>query len=249
LLRDKLRQSKTANLCKAAEMLSSHRDDLAAFLGSDRGRALPDYLVKATAHAEAAERDAIGEVEALSRDIDHVKAIVAAQQSYARTSVHAESFRIGDVVRDAIKIGLSSPQNRAIQVDVEIAEDVPVLTTDRHKVLQILLNVVNNARDAVRETSQPSRRITVRAHRSGDHRIRIEVLDSGTGICAETMKRLFQHGFTTKKDGHGFGLHSSANAATELGGRLHANSDGLDRGATFVLEIPIVWHGRADAAA
>jgi signal transduction histidine kinase len=59
------------------------------------------------------------------------------------------------------------------------------------------------------------------------------------GIASENLTRVFHHGFTTKRGGHGFGLHSSANAAVEMGGRLSARSDGPGLGATFVLELPL----------
>jgi signal transduction histidine kinase len=65
------------------------------------------------------------------------------------------------------------------------------------------------------------------------------IADNGIGIPPENLTRIFTHGFTTKKNGHGFGLHSSALAAKEIGGSLRAHSEGSGRGATFILEIPI----------
>jgi signal transduction histidine kinase len=68
--------------------------------------------------------------------------------------------------------------------------------------------------------------------------VRISVIDNGVGIPAQNMDRLFTHGFTTRQSGHGFGLHSGALAAQELGGTLHAESEGAGRGAAFILELP-----------
>jgi two-component system NtrC family sensor kinase len=59
------------------------------------------------------------------------------------------------------------------------------------------------------------------------------------GIAPENLTRIFSHGFTTRTDGHGFGLHSAALAAQQMGGRLTAQSDGPGRGATFTLELPV----------
>ena len=70
-------------------------------------------------------------------------------------------------------------------------------------------------------------------------RVRISVIDNGVGIAPENMGRLFRHGFTTRKSGHGFGLHSGALAAQELGGTLRAESDGPGQGAAFLLELPV----------
>ena len=84
----------------------------------------------------------------------------------------------------------------------------------------------------------PDKRITVRATRESGC-VRIAVTDNGVGIPAENLNRIFNHGFTTKKTGHGFGLHSAANAAKDMGGSLTVQSDGPGQGATFRLELPI----------
>jgi signal transduction histidine kinase len=72
-----------------------------------------------------------------------------------------------------------------------------------------------------------------------DSRINIVVTDNGVGIPSENLNRIFNHGFTTRQQGHGFGLHSGALAAREMGGKLTARSDGSGAGATFTLELPL----------
>jgi C4-dicarboxylate-specific signal transduction histidine kinase len=109
---------------------------------------------------------------------------------------------------------------------------------EKHKVLQILVNLIRNAKYACDNSGREDKQITLRiTHR--DNRVNISVADNGIGIAAENMTRIFSLGFTTKKNGHGFGLHSGALAAKELGGKLVAFSEGTDRGATFTLELPI----------
>jgi two-component system NtrC family sensor kinase len=112
------------------------------------------------------------------------------------------------------------------------------MTVDRHKLLQILLNLFTNAAHAMRPRSS-ERRLAVRVYTDGD-RVVFEVKDNGVGISTENLTRIFAHGFTTKSDGHGFGLHSCANAAREMGGRLRASSEGPGLGATFTLTLPRV---------
>jgi signal transduction histidine kinase len=109
---------------------------------------------------------------------------------------------------------------------------------DKHKALQILVNLVSNARRACSDSGRADKRLTLRLA-SGDGRVRLSVADNGAGIPAENLTRIFNHGFTTRKDGHGFGLHSGALAARELGGSLLAHSDGVGLGATFTLELPL----------
>jgi C4-dicarboxylate-specific signal transduction histidine kinase len=110
---------------------------------------------------------------------------------------------------------------------------------DKHKVLQILVNLVRNAKYACDESGKTDKQITLRVD-VAEGGVRISVIDNGVGIPAENMGRLFTHGFTTRQSGHGFGLHSGALAAQELGGSLHAVSDGPGRGAAFILELPCV---------
>jgi C4-dicarboxylate-specific signal transduction histidine kinase len=109
---------------------------------------------------------------------------------------------------------------------------------ERQKVLQILINLIRNAKYACDESGRPEKRLTLQV-RSEAGCLRIAVQDNGVGIPAENLTRIFNHGFTTRAQGHGFGLHSSAIAAKELGGSLAAQSEGTGRGARFVLELPL----------
>jgi C4-dicarboxylate-specific signal transduction histidine kinase len=114
----------------------------------------------------------------------------------------------------------------------------PIVTVERHKVLQILVNIIRNAKFACDESGRSDKRMTVRITQDDRH-VRIAVIDNGVGIPQENLTRIFAHGFTTRKTGHGFGLHSGALAAKELGGELLAQSDGPGKGATFTLEFPV----------
>jgi len=115
---------------------------------------------------------------------------------------------------------------------------VPAILTERHKILQILINLMRNAKYACEAAARPDKQVTIRVSNHGDF-VRIAITDNGIGIKPEHMTRLFSHGFTTKTDGHGYGLHSGALAARDLGGSLRADSAGLGHGATFTLELPI----------
>jgi C4-dicarboxylate-specific signal transduction histidine kinase len=101
------------------------------------------------------------------------------------------------------------------------------------------VNLFQNARESMFEAPASQCRLTVRLRRPSSGHVRFEVEDDGTGILPENLERVFTHGFTTKKDGHGFGLHASANAAKEMGGSLLAQSRGAGRGAIFALELPV----------
>ena len=103
--------------------------------------------------------------------------------------------------------------------------------------LQVLINLLSNAKHALLDSQREDRRIVVRS-RLREGAIRIEVEDNGVGISPDNLERIFRFGFTTKDKGHGFGLHGSALAAKQLRGSLIVHSEGVGRGAMFALELP-----------
>ena len=139
---------------------------------------------------------------------------------------------------DALQINSAGLSRHGVQVVREYS-DVPPATVDKHRVLQILVNLVNNAKYALDESGREDKRLTAGISVHGDNRLKISVGDNGVGIPPENLTKIFSHGFTTRKSGHGFGLHSGANAAKEMGGELSAQSEGVGKGATFTLDLPL----------
>ncbi len=159
------------------------------------------------------------------------------QQTYGRVFGVVETVPPKDLMEDALT--LNSGALTRLQIDViRHYDDVPPIIVDKHTVMQILLNFITNARYACSENDGP-RSVTLRIFSPASNRVAFQVQDTGVGIPPENMDRIFQHGFTTRKQGHGFGLHSGALAARTLGGTLTADSDGPGCGATFTLELPV----------
>jgi C4-dicarboxylate-specific signal transduction histidine kinase len=176
-------------------------------------------------------------VESITRNIAHIKEIVSMQQGFAKGEGIVEPQTIQALVDDAIKINSVSLARHHIAV-VQAYEEVPKVLVDKHLILQILVNLMRNAKQAIQESGLEPRRIVVKIQSKGPDFVKVAVQDTGTGIAPENLTRIFSHGFTTKKNGHGFGLHSSALAATGMGGSLNVQSDGPGTGATFILELP-----------
>ncbi|MFC5453517.1 sensor histidine kinase [Prosthecobacter fluviatilis] len=234
----KVRDFRISSLKNVAEMLQQHEADLPAFLTTDpRGKMLPDYLLKLATHLAEPQKVILHEMQMLQKNIDHIKEIVSMQQRYARGTGVVEVLSVADLIEDSIRINAASFSRHEVSVAREIAP-VPPLKTDRHKVMQILVNLLSNAKHAL-DHSEGERLMTVRVVLNQEGMLEISVMDNGVGISPENLKRIFSHGFTTKKMGHGFGLHSGALAARELGGTLKAHSDGVGRGATFTLTLPL----------
>lgn len=237
LVADSLRQSKLSQLARAVALLDEHEDDLASYVATDtQGKQIPRFLRIVTDHLLAEHREMIGESETLTTKVDHVKAIIATQQSYAGATGVIESFDLSETLEDSIKLQSAAFERHGIRISREFAE-LPPVVADKQKLLQILINLVKNAKDAMLQGGKQNT-LTIRTLLLDDA-VRVEVCDTGVGIHQENLTRIFSHGFTTKADGHGFGLHSCANAAREMGGSLSARSDGLGKGASFILELPL----------
>src|SRR6185312_350413 len=140
-----------------------------------------------------------------------------------------------DLVETALRMNMASFSRHEIDI-IRDYQEIPPVEVDKHKVLQILINLITNARQAMKD--QKVKTLTLSIHPSSTTAVRIGVADTGCGISPEHMTRMFGHGFTTKAEGHGFGLHSSALAAKEMKGSLNVHSDGPGQGAVFTLELP-----------
>jgi C4-dicarboxylate-specific signal transduction histidine kinase len=177
------------------------------------------------------------ELEHLRKQVEHIKEIIAMQQNFAKVSGVAETVLATELVEDAIRINSSSLTWHEVKI-VRDFRAKPTLNIERHKVMQVLVNLIRNAKQACDETSRDSKTGVVRITEAA-RRVSFSIVDNGVGIPGENLARIFAHGFSTKKDGHGFGLHSAALSAKELRGTLIASSAGLGLGATFVLNLPI----------
>ena len=237
-----LQESKLGNLGKAVAMLAEHSADLPAFLTTDeRGQLLPGYLQKLSTVLSEEQQIIASEMATLERSLEHIGRVVQMQQTYAKgTAVH-EEIAPSELMEDAVRMNLTAFHRNNVRIVREYGVTAPAYL-NKHRVLQILINLLSNANNAVADRDPQDRRIIARLQAcdfDGRPHIRFEVVDNGSGILPENLTRIFVHGFTTRKDGHGFGLHSSANAAREMGGSLTAASEGLNKGASFILLLPM----------
>lgn len=246
LVIDSVKTSKIANLAKVVVMLQEHEHDLATFITADaKGKQFPAYLARLSEHLLADQTAAVQELNLLRGNIEHIKEIVAMQQTYAKVSGIKELINIIELVEDSLRINEGTLNRHHVKIVREF-ENVRPLNTEKHKILQILVNLIRNAKHACQDSQRPDRQLTVRIV-NGDDRINISVIDNGVGIPAHNLTRIFNHGFSTRKDGHGFGLHSGALAAKELGGSLTGQSEGPGRGATFTLALPYTTNEKSNA--
>jgi PAS domain S-box-containing protein len=239
LVGERLRRLKIDNLRRGTALLREQNGRLAEFLTTDpKGKVLPAYLATVADQLAGQQAKLIAQMDSVGQHVEHIKEIVAMQQSYAKVSGVYENLAAASLVEDALRMNAAAFDRHRIEVVREFADDPPPVRVDRHKVLQILINLLRNAKYAMDAQSGPVKRLVVRVGMASPDRVKITIGDNGVGIAPDHLTRIFNHGFTTKKDGHGFGLHSGANAAKEMGGTLTAHSDGLGQGAEFTLELP-----------
>jgi signal transduction histidine kinase len=234
--RRELKGLRLERLEQATALLASNRATLAAFLTEhERGRHLPEYLPALSAQIVANVRAIQTELETTEQLVHHLGDIVSAQQELARVGGQSEPIQLNELIDTALLVHASELTHIRV---VREYDELPPIMTDRHKLLQIVVNLLSNARDAVQTIAAERARILVKLRLEGDH-VQLTVEDTGIGMSEEVLSQLWRFGFTTKKKGHGFGLHNSANVAHEMGITLTAHSDGVGRGSRFVLRLPI----------
>jgi signal transduction histidine kinase len=238
LARERVSRMRLEHVGRVAHLLQERQEDLTTFLTQDeRGRHTMTFLQKLGQNLVDEREEVVSLLDDVGRYTEHIGDIVKVQQNYARIPRLQESVCMADLVEDALRINSAGLIRHQVKVERHMAS-LPPLFTDKHKVLMILVNLVSNAKYALDPVPVDERRIIVKLASPSNDRVCIEIRDNGIGIAPEMLTRIFQYGFTTRAEGHGFGLHSSALAAQELGGSLSVHSEGLGHGATFTLELP-----------
>jgi predicted ATPase/signal transduction histidine kinase len=238
LIGGKLRATKASGFGRAVQLINEHEADLGAFFSvDDKGKRLPGYLNKLVQAVATEQAEVMAELDQLIKRVGHMKEIVATQQSYAGNSCVLAPVQVASLLQDVMQMNEASMARHHVQVDLRVAP-LPPLMLDRTRVLQIMMNLLSNAKQACGELSQQEASVVVEASAVGD-RLRITVSDNGVGIAPENLTRVFAHGFTTRPGGHGFGLHSCVLAAQDMGGTLTTHSAGPGQGATFTVELPM----------
>lgn len=230
--------SEVSNLGKLAELINNHMGDIGKYITEDpKGKHVPVYLTEVSKCLIKEQADITDKLRILAKNVEHIKEIVSTQQSYAKISAIEVQTDIVQLIDDAIYINSAGLERHKTKL-IRQLDTLPEIQTNKQKILQILVNLINNAKYAVSGNGKEEKEITIKLYQHSEDSFRIEVSDNGVGISRENLTKIFNHGFTTKTNGHGFGLHSGALAAKEMGGSLIVHSDGLGQGATFIVELP-----------
>ena len=239
LIKTRASNSKAKQLGKIVDLFKNHKADIHDYLNNDEaGKLVLPFIEKLSVRLIDEQGKQIEEINGLIHNIEHIKNIISMQQSYAGGLGVTEKIKASEIADDAIGINLSSIKNSGINLSKHYESDIEI-TVDKHKLIQILVNLISNAKHAIVNSEQADKNIIL-----GIQKINTDIMfyveDNGTGIEKSDIEHLFEFGFKVRLDGHGYGLHHSANAARELSGSLTAHSDGLGKGSRFTLLIPIL---------
>jgi two-component system, NtrC family, sensor kinase len=238
VIREQVRKTKSENLSRLVEMMDRNKDNISNFIESDeKGKQIPRFLSLLAEQLKEEKISLFGELDQLASNIDHIKNMISMQQSYAGSYGVREKVKMSDLVEDALKINLQGMSQYGIET-IKKYENIPMLYVDKHKALQIIINLISNAKYALIGSGKESKKIYIIIKKQ-DSKVSVEIKDNGIGIASEDMSHLFEYGFKKRRGGHGYGLHHSALVANELGGKISVSSDGLGEGASFTMIFPI----------
>jgi len=237
VIREKMRNSKTDNLDRVVKMLENNKSNIADFISKDEaGKKVPKFLSLLSEQLNLEKEEMYGELDELVSNIDHIKNVINMQQSHAGSYGVREKIKLSELVEDALRMNVQGMGLHGVKVSRSFI-DIPPLYIDKHKVLQIMINLISNAKHAMVESDNDIKNLMINISVDEDMAL-LEISDNGIGIDKDDMSHLFEYGFKKRRDGHGFGLHHSAIVASELGGRISVKSDGHGKGASFLLWLP-----------
>ena len=226
-------------LLRSSDLLQQHADDLAAFLTMDRrGKLIPTMIDKVSTHLNDGRERVLHHLEVLQDKVIQLNTVLHMQNKYATASQRlTESCLANEIIDDALQICAAALSQNRIAVRRQYTALEPI-KLERHRILQILINLISNAVHAMMELAPEHKRVlTVRVGQSSDSCI-FEVEDTGAGVDEDIRHKIFTFGFTTRPNRHGIGLHASATDAQAMSGSLHLDLSGEEGGARFVLTLP-----------
>ena len=242
VITDLLKNSMVGDVGRISQLLDRHREDLGTYLSQNpKGKQLPHYLEKLSGQLKEEQRVALLELERLREKAGHAQQCVAAQQDLAKLNGMTEQVCVAEVVAEALAVNQKMLQEANVAVIQEFQE-VPQLIVDKHQLLQILVDVICNACQAMESASQRYLVVRIKLVIGPPDSLCVEIQDTGSGIPPDDITKIFGQGYSTKYRGRGLSLHHGALMAKNMGGALRAQSEGMGQGATFFLDLPGNFH-------
>ncbi len=238
VIESKVRDLAIGRLRQCVDLMNENESDIGRFMQeSPKGQMLPKYLTSLSEKLEKDRTLIATEITSLEKSVEHIKQIVRAQQSYAGSFGVVEQSSPVELMEDALQFVSDSIERHHITLIKEYQE-VPNIEIEKSRLIQMLVNLIKNAKESILIQGDTKMEMVLRVEPAENDFVSLSVIDTGVGIAPEKLTAIFSQGYTTKKDGHGFGLHAPANAAKEMGGVITVDSPGLGLGATFTILLP-----------
>lgn len=231
-----MKNSKVEILYNLLDLLKENEKNLANYLSNDeKGKLIPTLLEEIRKALKEESKKVLHELIRMDTSVEHIKSIISFQQNYATQPLIKEEFELQSLIQDVLSILEKELSNSTIKVNYDQNLNTK-LFLPKYKIIHVLINLIRNANDSVLESQNANKEIKIDIKLKP---LKIIIEDNGVGISKENIDKLFGHGFTTKKSGHGFGLHSSVLAINEIGASITAESEGLGHGAKFTITFPL----------
>jgi len=240
-----LKSSKLKGFLKANQIVGENLDKIGYFFTEHpKGKLIPGYYISLGDAMKDEHRIMTEEIVALADKVSMMRDVISTQQNYAKATLYTEDVLISEIVEDALKLQLASLRKQGVKIvksyDESLRGSVPKV-----KLVHVLTNLIKNGKEAMFDNDKHNKPqvLEIAMNDLGGDTVEVRICDNGCGIEPDNLEKIFNHGFTTKTQGHGFGLHTCANFMTEMGGTLYAESSGLDHGSCFIVRFPLVCRG------
>lgn len=234
VLKSKVESLETNSYSRLMSLMQERNPEF--FMNDEKGKIIPVYIQKLREDLELRKNEILKEILDLKKSVDHVNSVIHMQQAYCKIRSVIEPLQISEVVEMSIAMNADILEKYKIEVTV-IGASI-IFQTDKHKMLQVLVNLIRNAVQAINAQNPQIRKLVISWKIEVEGYLYLEVTDTGCGIEPENLSKIFTHGFTTKKEGNGLGLHMSLLAMKELGGDMRVFSDGVGQGTTLAILLP-----------
>ncbi|MCP4601326.1 MAG: PAS domain S-box protein [Proteobacteria bacterium] len=237
MLPSKIMMSSITNFKLANKLLKENIDRMEDFICNDvKGMKLMQFYLEIEDKIDEERSEIEQEIKRVENRIKTIENVIDAQRGYTKdVEILVEEADLAEIIQDAITMNSDFIEKNNIKIEKEMT-DIPAIPLQKMKVIQIIMSLITNAKEAMKETPSDNKIIKMYIEELEDS-IQLRVIDTGCGIPLENISKIFRHGFTTKKKRQGFGLHNSANNMTEMGGKMWAESKGEGQGATLVLKF------------
>ncbi|MEX0769919.1 MAG: two-component regulator propeller domain-containing protein [Balneolaceae bacterium] len=238
MIKESVKKSNVEKLCQANSILRKHIDEMEEFISNDpKGMKLMEYYLALEEPLKNEMSYVLQQSERLSDKINLISEVISAQQSHVGADIQADQTSLLEMIDNALTLLAGSIERHGIVIEKDLQATDPIVT-QRSKLIHVLVNIFKNAKEAMADYTTNEKNITIKTWQ-GESYVYLSVSDNGPGIKPEHLDKIFTHGFTTKKNGHGFGLHNTANSMNEMGGKIEVQSEGEGKGTTFILSFPV----------